>query len=305
MGNFLYLLQNLSIMNSLPVIIKSFIYISAKEKCSYGKPVSGVIAAIALLLFVNSAANAQKLDVAYVPTPDLVVERMLNMANVGPGDYVIDPGCGDGRIVIAAAKRGAFGHGVDLDPKRIDEARENAEKAGVADKVVFVVENIFDTDFSRASVIAMYLFPDINFRLRPALLDKLEPGSRIVSHDFDMYDWKADKQHGRMEDHAVYLWIVPAKVEGNWKWNVAGEEFKMMVVQKFQELNLTVLSEGIVLNIENSLLSGKRISFMATNPSNGKKYVYSGRAENGVITGMVQIHHGINKTVENWTAVLD
>jgi SAM-dependent methyltransferase len=290
-------------MNVLPAFIKSFISISAAEKCFNGKSVSGVITVIALLLFIHPAADAQKLDVAYVPTPDFVVEKMLDMADVGPGDYVIDPGCGDGRIVIAAAKRGAFGHGVDLDPQRIGEALENAEKAGVADKVVFEVKNIFDTDFSRANVIAMYLFPDINIRLRPAFLDKLEPGSRIVSHDFGMDEWKPDQQHGRMEDHAVYLWIVPVKVHGNWHWQTAGEEFKMSSVQEFQELNLSILSDGKFLDVENSLLSGKRISFTATNPSNRKKYVYSGRAENDVITGIVQIHDGANKTVENWTAV--
>ena len=292
-------------MKTPPTFFKSYFLVSATEKCFNRKSVFGVITVITLLLFIHSAADAQKLDVAYVPTPDFVVERMLDMANVGPGDYVIDPGCGDGRIVIAAAKRGAFGHGVDLDPQRIEEARENAKKAGVADKVVFVVENIFDTDLSRANVIAMYLFPDINIKLRPAFLDKLEPGSRIVSHDFGMDEWKPDQQHGRMEDHAVYLWIVPAKVGGNWKWNVAGEEFKMTVVQKFQKLELGILSGEKIFEVENSALSGKRISFTANNPSNNKKYVYSGRAENGVITGIVQIHDGENKTVENWTAVID
>lgn len=290
-------------MNVLQAFIKSIFFISASEKCLNGKSVSVVITSIALFLFSHPAADAQKLDVAYVPTPDFVVERMLDMADVGPGDYVIDPGCGDGRIVIAAAKRGAFGHGVDLDPKRIEEARENAEKSGVADKVVFKVENIFDTDFSRANIIAMYLFPDINIKLRPAFLDKLEPGSRIVSHDFGMDEWKPDQQHGRMEDHAVYLWIVPAKVGGNWKWNVSGEEFKMSAVQKFQELKLSISAEGKFLNVENSLLSGKRISFTATNSSNSKKYVFSGRAENGQITGIVQVHDGENRTVENWMAV--
>jgi SAM-dependent methyltransferase len=289
-------------MNVLQAFSKIFFFISAAEKCFNGKSVSGVITGIVLFLFIHSVADAQKLDVAYVPTPDFVVERMLDMADVGPGDYVIDPGCGDGRIVIAAAKRGAFGHGVDLDPQRIEEARENAEKAGVTDKVVFEVKNIFDTDFSRANVIAMYLFPDINIRLRPAFLDKLEPGSRIISHDFGMDEWKPDQQHGRMEDHAVYLWIVPAKVGGNWLWRTAGEEFNMSVIQEFQKLEL-IISEGKILDVENSLLSGKRISFTTTNPSNSKKYVYSGRAENGVITGIVQIHDGDNKTVENWTAV--
>jgi len=290
-------------MNVLQAFIKSFISISAAEKCYNGKSVSGVITAIVLLLFIHSVADAQKLDVAYVPTPDFVVERMLDMANVGPGDYVIDLGCGDGRIVIAAAKRGAFGHGVDLDPQRIEEARENAEKAGVADKVVFAVENIFDTDLSRANVIAMYLFPDINIKLRPAFLDKLEPGSRIVSHDFGMDEWKPDKQHGRMEDHAVYLWIVPAMVGGNWKWDVSGEEFQMTVVQEFQKLELSIISDEKFLEVENSLLSGKRISFTVKSFSTGKKYVYSGQADDGKITGIVQIHDWDNKTVENWTAV--
>jgi SAM-dependent methyltransferase len=290
-------------MKTLFFLFKSFHFNSGIEKCLKGISFSGIIAAIILSLFVQSAVNAQKLDVAYVPTPDFVVDRMLEMAKVGPGDYVIDLGCGDGRIVIAAAKRGAFAHGVDLDPQRIEEAFENAEKEGVSDKVVFKEENIYDTDFAKASVITMYLFPDINLKLRPSLLENLEPGTRIVSHDFDMGDWNADQQHGRMEEHAVYLWIVPAKVGGNWRWQTAGEEFKMSSVQEFQELNLSILSNGKFLDVENSLLSGKRISFTATNPSNSKKYVYSGRADNGVITGIVQIHDGDNKTVENWTAV--
>src|SRR6056297_3929629 len=129
---------------------------------------SPAVFSIVALLFFFSSSFAQSLDVAYVPTPDFVVEEMLDMAGVGPGDYVIDLGCGDGRIVIAAAQRGAFGHGVDLDPKRIEEARKNAEEEGVADNVVFVEENIYETDFSKANVITMYLFPTINIKLRPS-----------------------------------------------------------------------------------------------------------------------------------------
>ncbi len=250
-------------------------------------------------------ANAQQLDVAYVPTPDFVVEKMLDMANVGPGDYVIDLGCGDGRIVIAAAKRGAFGHGVDLDPERIKEARENAREAGVSDKVVFEVENIYNTDFSRANVITMYLFPSINLKLRPKLLEELEPGSRIVSHDFDMGEWKPDKQHGRMETHAVYFWIVPAKIEGTWKWETGGQKFEMRARQKFQGMYLTILSDDSSLIVENNFLSGRRISFTATDNSTQKKYVYSGLINNGKIEGVVQVHEGSNKTVENWMAVME
>ena len=280
-------------------------FISAFKNWVIGKSGFYIITGFVVFLFFRNEVNAQILDVAYVPTPDVVVERMLEMANVGPGDYVIDLGCGDGRIVIAAAKRGAFGHGVDIDPQRIKEAQENAEKSGVADKVIFVEENIYDTDFSRANVITMYLFPSINIKLRPSLLENLEPGSRIVSHDFSMDEWKADKQHGRMEEHAIHFWIVPAQVEGTWIWKTAGKEFKMSVGQKFQMLEPGILSDSVTLKVENSLLSGKRISFTATNPFNQKKYVYSGQVNEVEISGIVQIHDGNSKTVENWTAVLN
>jgi SAM-dependent methyltransferase len=260
-----------------------------------------LITLLGLFLAFSTCSKAQRLDVPYVPTPDSIVERMLEMANVGPGDYVIDLGCGDGRIVIAAAKRGAIGHGVDIDPQRIKEARENAEKAGVTDKVVFVEENIFDTDFSRASVITMYLFPSINIRLRPSLLEKLEPGSRIVSHDFDMDEWEPDEKYGRMETHAAYLWIIPAKVAGTWNGQVANENFEITVNQDFQMLNLNVLADGKTLKVDNSLLSGKRISFSVTNPSTKKRYVFNGKIDENEITGIVQVHDGGKKSIEKWT----
>jgi len=264
-----------------------------------------VSAGLIALLFLVAGSKAQNLDVAYVPTPGFVVERMLDMADVGPGDYVIDLGCGDGRIVIAAAKRGAFGHGVDLDPQRIKEARKNAKKAGVADSVVFEVGNIYETDFSRASVIAMYLFPSINLKLRPMLLENLEPGSRIVSHDFGMDEWKPDEQHGNLEVHAVYLWIVPARVEGNWSCRISGKEYKMQINQEFQNMEINLDSENKVFKIDDSLLSGKRISFTANEIAGNKRLVFSGQVEDGKIEGVVQIHNGNNKTVENWTARIE
>ena len=264
-------------------------------------PVFKLVSLTGLFLVFFSCSKAQKLDVAYVPTPDSIVERMLDMADVGPGDYVIDLGCGDGRIVIAAAKRGALGHGVDLDSERVKEARKNAEIEGVTDRVVFVEQNIFDTDFSKANVVAMYLFPDINIKLRPSLLENLEPGSRIVSHDFQMDEWRPDKYYGRMETHSVYLWIVPAKVEGIWIGEVTGEKFKMTVSQEFQKLKLGVLLENTALNVESSLLSGKRISFTITNSSTLKKYIFSGQIDDDEISGIVQIHDGSNKSIDNWT----
>lgn len=269
------------------------------------KKVPRLISVLSLLFLFHLGVQAQKLDVAYVPTPDFVVERMLDLANVGPGDYLIDLGCGDGRINIAAAKRGAFGHGVDLDPERVREARENAEKAGVADKVVFLQENIYDTEFSQATVIAMYLFPSINLKLRPKFLEELKPGTRIVSHDFGMDEWKPDKQIGRMENHAALLWIVPAKVEGNWSWNINGEEFIMNVGQKFQEVEIDLTSNSSSYDLEESLLSGERISFTATDNSNQKKLVFSGEVKDDRIEGVVQVHEGKNKNVEDWSAWLE
>lgn len=267
------------------------------------KPTYRFLLLASLFLLIFTGSKAQKLDVPYVPTPDSIVERMLDMANVGPGDYVIDLGSGDGRIVIAAAKRGAIGHGVDLNPVRVKEARENAVKAGVADNVVFVEENIFETDFSRASVIAMYLFPDINVKLRPSLLENLEPGSRIVSHDFDMYEWKPDKKHGRMETHATYLWIVPANVAGSWNGQIADEKIKMTIAQKFQELNLSIWVNNTKLNVEGSLLSGKRISFTLMNPSTLTKYVFSGQVNGDEISGIIQIHEPEKKSFEKLTVI--
>lgn len=259
----------------------------------------------ALSWFFLPLANAQKLDVAYVPTPDFVVEKMLDMAQVGSGDYVIDLGCGDGRINIAAAKRGAFGHGVDLDPVRIKEARENAEKYSVADKVIFIEENIYDTDFSRATVIAMYLFPSINVKLRPKFLNNLDPGTRIVSHDFAMDEWKPDKRFGRMEEHAVLLWIVPAHVEGNWSWQTNGVGFKMVLKQTFQEIEPEILVDGVKLDVKNGLLSGKRISFAAIDNSHNKEFVFSGKVEGDKMKGIVQIREGKNQIITNWNAFLE
>jgi Cyclopropane fatty acid synthase and related methyltransferases len=152
-----------------------------------------------------------ELDVPYVPTPTKVVEGMLELANVGGKDVVYDLGCGDGRIVITAAKEyGATGIGVDLNPERIAEANANAKEAGVESKVTFYEGNLFDFDFSKASVLTLYLLPDVNLTLKPKILAEMKPGSRVVSHAFDMGDWKPDKQI-TVDGKTVYLWIVPER----------------------------------------------------------------------------------------------
>lgn len=167
------------------------------------------LAACTLLsLSLAVAAQNPAPDVPYVPTKEEVVDRMLQMARVGPSDVVYDLGSGDGRIVITAAQKyGARGMGVDIDPRRIREANENAKRAKVSDKVAFKQGDLFQADISKATVVTLYLLPSVNMKLRPKLLSELQPGTRIVSHNYDMGDWKPD-QTVQLEGHTVYLWTV-------------------------------------------------------------------------------------------------
>lgn len=152
-----------------------------------------------------------ELDVPYVPTPQRVVDGMLALAEVGEDDVVYDLGCGDGRIVITAAKKyGASGIGVDLNPERISEANANAKEAEVEDRVTFHEGDLFDFDFSKASVLTLYLLPDVNLKLKPKILDEMKPGSRVVSHAFSMGDWEPDEQI-TVDGKNIFLWTVPEK----------------------------------------------------------------------------------------------
>lgn len=175
-----------------------------------------LITAIFLIVCSVYSASAQKSaepvpDVVYVPTSRTVVDAMLKLAKVTEDDLVYDLGCGDGRIVIAAAKQfGANGIGIEIDRKLVELAGENAKQEKVADKVKFVEEDIFKTDFRRATVVMLYLSPSVNLRLRPRLLKQLKPGTRIVSHDFDLGEWKPD-QTIKIENATLHLWTVPAK----------------------------------------------------------------------------------------------
>ncbi|HEY9559374.1 MAG TPA: class I SAM-dependent methyltransferase [Anseongella sp.] len=167
-----------------------------------------------LIACIISTVNAQEtpdLDVPYVPTSQEVVNAMLDLAGVTARDVVYDLGCGDGRIVITAAKKyGATGTGIDIDPERITEATENAKKAGVGKKVKFIKADLFESDFSEASVVTLYLLSTINMKLRPILLKQLKPGTRIVSHAFDMGDWEPDETR-TVNGTRIYLWTVPEK----------------------------------------------------------------------------------------------
>lgn len=151
-------------------------------------------------------------DVVYVPTPTAVVDAMLKAAKVGPQDVLYDLGSGDGRIVIAAARDYGIqrGVGIDIDPKRIEEANQNARQAGVADRVRFLNQDLFEADFSEATVVTLYLLPELNLKLRPKLWETLRPGTRVVSHDFDMGDWEPE-QKLKVDGKRVYLWTIPKK----------------------------------------------------------------------------------------------
>ena len=171
--------------------------------------------AILLLVSVAGAQTPQpqiQINAPYVRTPDHVVSAMLKLAGVKSSDLVYDLGCGDGRIVITAATQyGAHGVGIDIDPERIQEARTKALKAGVDALVRFEVNDLFAADIHNATVVMLYLLPDINLRLRPKLLKDLKPGTRVVSHDFNMGDWKPDKQALVDVSTRIYLWTIPAK----------------------------------------------------------------------------------------------
>ena len=172
-----------------------------------------VLLLLLLLACVSASTAQQRPEVPYVPTDDRVVAEMLAVANVGKDDLLYDLGSGDGRIVITAAKKfGTRGVGVDIDPERVKEANENAAKAGVTDRVRFVQQDLFQTDFREATVVTLYLLPSVNMRLRPKLLSDLKPGTRVVSHNYDMGDWTPLKTIvvTLPEDtHTVYYWIVP------------------------------------------------------------------------------------------------
>lgn len=251
-------------------------------------------------------AQNKDLDVPYVPTPVYVVKQMLKMADVNPSDYLIDLGSGDGRIVIAAARMGALAHGVELDPERIEQAQENAENAGVDDKVLFLEEDLFETDFTRASVITMYLLPGLNVSLRPLLLEQLEPGTRIVSHSFDMDDWEPDDSRIVLPDsvgggyHPIYMWIIPAQVAGHWEWAAMGDNYQADIQQKFQRIFMESRSGIWKMQSKNLYLRGDRIRFAVERGA--RTFYYSGRVEGDTILGTVQMHRGNTKLLETWEA---
>ena len=171
--------------------------------------------AFGILLSGAFASARQQKDVPYVPTPQAVVDKMLELAAVTKDDVVYDLGSGDGRIVITAAKKyGVRGVGIDIDPERIKEANANAVLAGVSDRVKFLQQDLFKTDLKEATVVTLYLLPQVNLRLRPKLWNELKPGTRVVSHAFDMGDW-TPQQKVEVEGKTIYYWVVPKNAATN------------------------------------------------------------------------------------------
>jgi SAM-dependent methyltransferase len=259
------------------------------------------LAVILLLLHGSGRMMAQQYeptigqkgkDVIWVPTPPNLVVAMLDVSKVTAKDIVIDLGSGDGRMVIAAAKRGARSLGVEFNPDMVRLSRANAAREGVAGNASFVQGDIFEADFSKATVLTLYLLPNINMKLRPKIL-AMPPGTRVVSHAFDMGDWDPD-QSVKVDGRTAYLWIVPARVAGVWFWP-AGE---LTLKQGHQKIAGTLKLDGQLLPIRYPKMEGNRISFAAGDTASSIR-VYSGRVNGSTIQGTVKIPSGPEV---KWTA---
>lgn len=260
-----------------------------------------VAAGLAAAFFATAAAAQDFGDTPYVQTPQVVVDAMLETAKVSKNDYVIDLGSGDGRMVITAAKKiGARGFGVDLDKRLVTLANNNARKAGVADRAKFYARDLFETDLSPATVITIYLLPEVNLMARAKLL-ALEPGTRIVSHDYGIGDWTPDlefemdapgKPVGRSQKSKVLFWVVPDKVAGRWVWPVTAgaqkQQLELLLKQNFQKLEATAKLDGRVVAVDQVKLTGRQVDVTLTLPETGK-VSFSGRRINQALEGEMRV----------------
>jgi SAM-dependent methyltransferase len=254
-------------------------------------------------------------DVEYVPTPHHVVSEMLRLAAVTPTDVVYDLGCGDGRVLIAAAQNyNARGVGIDIDPQRIEESRLNARQAGVIDRVQFFQQDLFETDIREASVVTLYLLPQLNRQLRPRLFSDLRPGTRVVSHDFDMGDWQADQVihvPGEAYEHTVFFWVIPATVEGLWQMSVptsTGERhYRLRLQQRYQEVHGTMSAEREAILITNATLVGERLRFTVITGIQSEEVhmSFDGRVSGDAMRGSVEVEGGPMTGRYDWTSQRD
>lgn len=209
------------------------------------------------------------LDVPYVPTDEKIVNAMLDLGEVTRDDVLYDLGCGDGRIVVAAAlERNTRGVGIDVDPLRISEAIEYAAHTGVEYLATFMEGDLMEADFSDATVVTLYLLDLVNIQLRPRLLDELRPGTRIISHAFDMGDWKPDQRQSCGSIN-IYKWIVPAKVAGTWEWSTTdGDTYRVELKQKYQQLSGKAWINGEEAVLKNALIKGDLIELVISKKAN-------------------------------------
>ena len=277
-------------------------------------PLAGIVPA------AGEAAPApwKDTDVPYVQTPDNVVDAMLELASVGKGDLLIDLGSGDGRIVIAAARRfGTRGLGIEIDPRLVDLSRANAQKAGVGTLAEFRVEDLFATDLSSATVVTMYLLPEVNSMLRPRLLETLRPGSRVVSHDWDMGDWEPDraievaapdKKIGLAKTSKLMLWVIPASVGGRWSWSQVSDrngrqevQVFMNLEQRYQRLHGEVILGTVRFPIRSARLRGTQLEVRTELPFGAvqRGWTFRGVANGDRLEGEAQPDGG---EVRKWVA---
>ena len=233
----------------------------------------------------NVAANNSQGDLAvgYVSTEFGIVRAMLDLAQAGPNDLVVDLGSGDGRIpIIAAKEKGARGLGVELDPRRIQESNANAARQGVTGRVEFRQQDLFVTPLNDVTVLTLYLLPEINLQLRPKILAQMRPGTRVVSNSFDMGDWRPDQRRA-VENTSIFLWIVPARVEGRWQFQIdGGPGGELALDQLYQDFTGNVRA-GVSGKIDDGRIQGDRISFTADLGQGRRRY--EGRVNGNMIEG--------------------
>jgi hypothetical protein len=275
--------------------------------------IAGLLLGTALSAWVAATAAQDYGDTPYVQTPQVVVDKMLEMAKITAKDYLIDLGSGDGRLIITAAKKyGARGFGVDLNKNLVTLSNRNAAKAGVANRAVFYERDLHETDITQADVLTIYLLPEVNLMVRPRILE-LKPGTRLVSHDYGFGEWPPDveivmdapgKPVGRDQKSKVMYWVVPTRVAGKWVWagsgSEAGQWYELQLDQVFQKITGTMGPAGRSVKLENAVLTGDHISFAATLQEAGKpvRYEFNGKVINNAIAG--EMRRG--GSTETWNA---
>ncbi len=303
-----------------------------KNKRYVIKSLIGLFAATTLILLRSAAAQDVEPEVPFVPTPLIVVEQMLKMVQVGKDDVLYDLGCGDGRIVITAAKKfGCRGIGIDIDPERIRDSRKNAIEAGVQDRVQFKQMDLFQADISEATVVTLYLLTEVNLRLRPILLRELKPGTRVVSHEFNMGKWEpdesttvrtGDQENPFVEDywnlyemdywdsHQVYFWIIPANVTGTWKVTIPDitgkNELTLKLDQEFQRVRGEAFEDisPLPVFIKDEKIKGNILQFTIERKLKGRTETmhFEGRVESHIMQGILKIEGRPGKEKIQWKA---